>query len=33
MKPVKIVFGVMALALLLGLVMMIYLAAYLDRHK
>jgi hypothetical protein len=33
MKPVKIVFGVIALALLMGLVMMIYLAAYLDRHK
>ena len=33
MRLVKIVFGVTALALLLGLVMMIYLAAYLDRHK
>ncbi len=33
MKVVKIVFGAMALALLLGLAGMIYLAAYLDRHK
>jgi len=33
MKLIRIIFGAMALALLLGLAGMIYLAAYLDRHK